>query len=105
MDATEPAPKNPWLFWTCYLVGTLGPFAGTLLIGYLSRPMFDEVGFIRGIALWFFGAILLAACAWSVRPILWKNRGLGRRVWLYRIFGWLALIEALIWAWTSIRVL
>lgn len=96
-------PANPILFWACYLGGTLGPILGTFLIGLIRRPI-DDRAFLLSWLLWLSGAILLIACVWSVWPILLGRFAMSRRpVWLYRAFGWLALLEFLLWGYTVVR--
>jgi hypothetical protein len=96
-------PANPILFWACYLGGTLGPMLGTFLIG-LCRRHIDDRAFLLSWLFWLSGAILLIACVWSVRAIMLGSIAENRRpVWLYRVFGWLALIEFLLWGYTVFR--
>ena len=98
-------PANPILFWACYLGGTLGPMLGTFLIGLGRRPIDDGV-FLLSWLLWLSGAVLLIACAWSVRAILLGGLARSRRpVWLYRALGWLALLEFLLWGYTVVRAI
>lgn len=93
------------LFWTCYIGGTLGPISGSFLISRLRQPL-DDVWFLASWLLWLFGTGLLIACVWSVRAILCVGaRDSQRPTWLYRAFGWLALAESLVWAWTCVRVI
>ena len=97
-------PANPTLFWACYLGGTLGPILGTFLLS-LRRP-FDDRAFLLSWLLWLSGAVLLIASAWSVRAILLGGAAKGRRpVWLYRAFGWFALLEFLLWGYTIVRTI
>jgi hypothetical protein len=98
----NPVPANPILFWAFYLCGTLAPILGTFLIS-LDRRHFDERAFLLSWLLWLSGAVLLIACAWSVRAILFGGLARSRRpVWLYRAFGWLALLEFLLWGYTVV---
>jgi hypothetical protein len=99
----NPAPTNQKLFWTLYTLSTLGPILGAFLLS-LFRPH-DDGAFLLSWLLWFFGAGLLIACVWSVRTILLNRANSRRPAWLYRTFGWLALVESLIWAYTVVRVI
>jgi hypothetical protein len=93
------------LFWTCYVGGTFGPIVGSLLMSRLARPL-DDFWFLLSWLLWLFGTGLLIACGWSVRTILWAGaREIRRPAWLYRTFGWVALAESLVWAWTCVRAI
>ena|SRR5436190_12300965 len=79
----SPVPANRMLFWACYLGGTLVPIVGTFLISF-GRPPHDDSAFLLSWMLWFFGAVLLFASAWSVRAILLGGASKGRRpLWLY----------------------
>ena len=101
----NPVPANPMLFWAYYLGGTLGPILGTFLVSLGRRPL-DERAFLLSWALWFSGGVLLFASAWSVRAILLGGAAKSRRpLWLYRSVGWLALVEAFLWAYTVVRAL
>jgi len=100
-----PVPANRMLFWACYLGGTLGPVLGIFLISLGRRP-FDDRAFLLSWMLWFSGAVLLIASAWSVRRILLGGAANSRRpLWLYRSVGWLALLEAFLWGYTVIRAI
>jgi hypothetical protein len=101
----NPVPANLILFWTCYLGGTLIPIVGTFLISFGPRPH-DDSAFLLSWMLWFFGAVLLFASAWSVRAILLGGASQSRRpLWLYRSVGWLALVEMLLWGYTVVRAI
>jgi hypothetical protein len=98
-------PTNPMLFWVCYLGGTLGPVLGTFLVGLRRRPH-DDGTFLLSWLLWLSGAVLLIACAWSVRAVLLGGAEKSQRpVWLYRAFGWLAIVELSLWLYTVVRVI
>src|ERR1700719_2459148 len=96
----RPTPTNPMLFWTYY---AFGPFLGIFLMSRVHRPPLDDTSLLLSWLLWLVWAGLLIACVWSVRTILWGTQGSQRPTWLYRTFGWLALAEALVWAWTCMR--
>jgi len=101
----NPVPASRMLFWACYLSGTLGPIVGTFLISFDRRPH-DDSAFLLSWILWFSGAVLLIACAWSVRAILLGGAAKSRRpLWLYRSVGWLALLEVLLWGYTVVRAI
>ena len=101
----NPVPDSRMLFWACYLGGTLGPFLGTFLISLGRRPH-DDSAFLLSWILWFSGAVLLIASAWSVRTILFGGAAKSRRpLWLYRSVGWLALVEAFLWGFTVFRAI
>jgi hypothetical protein len=101
----NPVPTNRMLFWACYLVGTLGPIFGTFLISLGRRPH-DDRALLLSWLLWLCGAVLLFACVWSVRTTLLGGAAKSQRpVWLYRAFGWLALVELLLWVYTVVRVI
>src|ERR1700741_3297821 len=86
-------PTNQSLFWACYLSGTFGPFLGNFLISLGRRPYSDGT-FLLSWLLCVLGAGLLVACVWSVRTILLGgDTNIQRPVLLYRLVGWLALIE------------
>ena len=98
-----PVPANRMVFWTCYLGGTLIPIAGNFLISFGRRPH-DDSAFLLLWMLWFFGAVLLFASAWSVRAILLGGASKSRRpLWLYRSVGWLAIVEMFLWGYTVVR--
>jgi len=98
----NPVPANRMLFWVCYLGGTLVPIVGTFLISLGRRPHDDSLSWM----LWFFGAVLLLASAWSVRAILLGGASKSRRpLWLYRSVAWLALVEMLLWGYTVVRAI
>jgi hypothetical protein len=97
----NPVPTNRMLFWMLYLLGTLGPISGTFLLSRF-RPH-DDGAFLLSWLFWLFGAGLLIACVWLVRAILLNGTNSRRPVWLYRAFGWLALAESLLWAYTIVR--
>jgi len=101
----NPVPTNRVLFWVCYLGGTLGPILGTFLISRSRRPL-DDRAFLLSWVLWLFGAVVLIACVWSVRTILLGGAAKSQRpVWLYRAFGWLAIVELLLWVYTVVRAI
>jgi hypothetical protein len=101
----NPVPDSRMLFWACYLGGTLGPILGTFLISLGRRPH-DDSAFLLSWILWFSGAVLLIASAWSVRAILLGGAAKSRRpLWLYRSVGWLALVEAFLWGFTVFRAI
>jgi hypothetical protein len=101
----NPVPNNRTLFWACYLGGTLGPILGAFLVG-LGRRRIDDRTFLLAWLLWLSGAVLLAACAWSVRSILLGGAAKSQKpVWLYRAFGWLALLQFLLWGYTVVRTI
>jgi|SRR5882724_1611214 len=96
-------PNNRVLFWTCYAIGTLGPFLGTFLMTLGRRP-YSDGKFLLSWLLWLLGAGLLIACVWSVRTILLGGAANTRRpFWLYRFVGWLAFIELLVWVFAVVR--
>ena len=96
----NPVPGNRMLFWACYLGGTLGPILGIFLISIGRGPHDDTLSWI----LWFSGAVLLFASAWSVRAILLGGATKSQRpLWLYRSVGWLALVEVLLWGFIVVR--
>ena len=98
-------PTNRILFWACYLGGTLGPILGTFLMSLGRRPV-DDRAFLLSWLLWLSGAVLLIPCAWSVRAILLGGAAKSQRpVWLYRAFGWLALLEFFLWGYTVVRAI
>ena len=98
-------PTNRTLFWACYLGGTLGPILGTFLISLGRRPH-DDAAFLLSWLLWFSGAVLLIPCAWSGLAILLGGAAKSQRpVWLYRAFGWLAVVELLLWGYTVVRAI
>jgi hypothetical protein len=93
------------LFWTCYLGGTLGPVLGSYLMGVGRQPLDDRL-FLLSWLLWLDGAVLLIACVWSVRAILLRHdRNSREPAWLYRTFGWIALLEVLLWGYTVVRAI
>jgi hypothetical protein len=101
----NPVPASRMLFWACYLGGTLVPILGTFLMRS-GRPFHDDSAFLLSWTLWFSGAVLLIASAWSVRAILLGGASKSRQpVWLYRSVGWLALVEALLWGYTVVRAI
>ena len=101
----NPVPTNPMMFWASYLGGTLGPILGTFLISLGRRPI-DDRAFLMSWLLWLSGAVLLILCAWSVRAILLGSAAKGQRpVWLYRAFGWLALLEFFLCGYTVVRAI
>ena len=101
----NPVPTNRMLFWACYLGGTLGPILGTFLISLGRRPH-DDRAFLLSWGLWLFGTVLLITCVWSVRAILLGGAAKSKRpAWLYRAFGWLALVELLLWGYTVVRAI
>jgi len=101
----NPVPANRMVFWACYLGGTLIPIAGNFLISFGRRPH-DDSAFLLLWMLWFFGAVLLFASAWSVRAILLGGASKSRRpLCLYRSVGWLALVEMLLWGYTVVRAI
>jgi hypothetical protein len=101
----NPVPTNRMLFWACYLGGTLGPILGTFLISLGRRPL-DDRAFLLSWLLWLSGAVLLIPCVWSVRAILFGGAAKSKRpAWLYRAFGWLALVELLLWGYTVVRAI
>ena len=102
----RPAPTSPTLFWTCYAGGTFGPIMGIFLMSRFRFSPLGDTSFLLSWLLWLVGAGLLIACVWSVRTILWVGTRDGRRpAWLYRTFGWVALVEAVVLAWTCMRVI
>jgi len=101
----SPAPTNPMLFWTYYASGTFGPFLGILVMTRFRHPPLDDTSLLLSWLLWLVGVGLLIACVWSVRTILWGTRNTQHPAWLYRTFGRLALAEAVVWAWTCVRVI
>jgi hypothetical protein len=98
-------PANRMVFWACYLGGTLAPILGIRLMGFAHRP-YDDSAFLMSWILWFSGAVMLIASAWSVRAILLGGAANSRRpLWLYRSVGWLALVEAFMWGFTVFRAI
>src|SRR5437660_12649908 len=98
----NPMPTNRSLFWACYLGGTLGPFLCNFLISIGRRPYSDGT-FLLSWLLWLLGAGLLVPFVWSVRTILLGGAtNIQRPVLLYRLVGWLALIELLVWVYTFV---
>src|SRR5262245_14975448 len=95
-------PTNPLLFWTLYVLGTFGPVTGILLLS--RRHIINDRAFLLSWLLWWVVAGLLIACGWSVRAVLFRAANSRHPVWLYRSFGWLALLESLVWAYTVLRV-
>jgi hypothetical protein len=101
----NPVPTNRMLFWACYLGGTLGPMLGIFLISLGRRPH-DDGAFLLSWLFWLAGAVLLIPCAWSVRAILLGGAAKSQRpVLLYRAFGWLAVVELLLWGCTVVRAI
>jgi hypothetical protein len=101
----NPVPDSRMLFWACYLGGTQGPILGTFLISLGRRPH-DDIEFLLSWILWFSGAVLLIACAWSVRAILLSGTAKSRRpLWLYRSVGCLAVLEAFLWGFAVFRAI
>ena len=101
----NPVPANRMLFWACYLGGTPIPIGGTFLLSFGRRPH-DDSAFLLSWMLWFLGAVLLVAPAWSVRAILLGGASKSRQpLWLYRSVGWLALVEMLLWGYTFVRAI
>jgi hypothetical protein len=93
---------NQTVFWICYVLGTVGPVLGTFLLEHFRRP-FDDSAFLLSWLLWFLAAIVLVISAWSVRNFLWGPVNTPQRTGLlYRIFGWLAIMEAIVWIWTCV---
>jgi hypothetical protein len=101
----NPVPTDRRLFWACYFVGTLCPFLDNFLMSH-SRWPYRDGAFLWSWLLWLFGAGLLVGCVWSVRTILLGSTAdIQRPVLLYRLFGWLAVIESLVWIYTVVRVM
>ena len=100
----KSVPLNLSLFWTCYIVGTFGPFAVT----YVTRQFMplDDSAFLDSWLSWLFGACLLICCVWSVRTILLRTSEESQRpLWFYRLVGWLALAESVFWASVFVRMI
>jgi hypothetical protein len=101
----NPVPTNRVLFWACYLGGTLGPILGTFLTSLGRRPL-DDRAFLLSWLLGISGAVLLIPCVWSVRAILLGGAAKSQKpVWLYRAFGWLALLQFLLWGYTIVHAI
>ena len=94
-------PASRALFWTFYVLGTFGPVFGTLLL--TRRKSHDDSAFLFSWLLWLVGSGLLVPCVWSARKTLLGRAKVSGSVWLYRVFGWLALLESIIWAYTVVR--
>jgi hypothetical protein len=99
----NPVPANPILFWACFVGGTVGPILGSFLTSFARRPLNDQA-FLLLWLLWLSGTILLISCAWSVRAILLGRTAKSHQpTWLYRLFGWLAVAELVLWGYTVVR--
>jgi hypothetical protein len=96
-------PANPFLFWTIYTLGTLGPVLGAFFLGR-HHPV-DDRSFVLSWLLWLMGAGALIACVWSVRSILFGSGKARSPVWVYRFVAWLAFLESLVWAYTVLRLI
>lgn len=83
------------------MLGTFGPIFGPFVLS--RRKSHDDSAFLLSWLLWLVGSGLLIRCVWSARKALLGRANVSGSVWLYRDFGWLALLESIIWAYTAVR--